>query len=107
MDALREFPFAFDLLKELGNRQLCVCRSDWNGQVTTLRKAGLAHHGVQSFLISTARSDAGAAGGSAQITRVRQAFGDVVETATGKQKRSVKPGRKLAVRQGFEPWVGL
>jgi hypothetical protein len=34
-------------------------------------------------------------------------FGDVVETATEEQKRSIKPGMELAVRQGFEPWVGF
>jgi hypothetical protein len=32
-------------------------------------------------------------------------FGDVGETGSAAQKRSMNPGGKLAVRQGFEPWV--
>ena len=38
---------------------------------------------------------------------VLQKFGDVVETGPPDQKRSMNPGVKLAVRQGFEPWIQL
>jgi integrase len=48
----------------------------------------------------------GAEDGSFGVRAVKN-FGDVVETATEEQKRSIKPGMELAVRQGFEPWVGL
>jgi hypothetical protein len=34
-----------------------------------------------------------------------QSRGDIVETAAPPPKRSIKTGGKLAVRQGFEPWV--
>ena len=37
----------------------------------------------------------------------KQEFGDVVETGSRTQKRSIDPGLKLAVRQGFEPWIQL
>ena len=36
-----------------------------------------------------------------------QKFGDVGETGSADQKRSMNPGGKLAVRQGFEPWIQL
>jgi len=36
--------------------------------------------------------------------RTVQSFGDGVETARRPQKRSIKTGGKLAVRQGFEPY---
>jgi hypothetical protein len=36
----------------------------------------------------------------------KQKFGDLVETGPD-VKRSINPGRKLAVRQGFEPWIQL
>jgi len=53
---------------DLGNRQLCIRRSDWNGQVTT-PKGGRTRHVPMTKRLT---------------------------------ERSIKPGRKLAVRQGFE-----
>ncbi len=43
--------------------------------------------------------------GRLQAGRGVQDFGDVGETAPRDEKRSINPGGKLAVRQGFEPWV--
>ena len=34
-----------------------------------------------------------------------QSCGDILAIAVPDQKRSMNPGGKLAVRQGFEPWV--
>ena len=45
--------------------------------------------------------------GPTQAGRGLQSFGDGVETASRDEKRSINPGIKLAVRQGFEPWVQL
>ena len=36
-----------------------------------------------------------------------QSCGDMLATGSPLQKRSIKTGTKLAVRQGFEPWVEL
>ena len=45
--------------------------------------------------------------GRRETAAVADDFGDMLETGAGIGKRSIKPGTKLAVRQGFEPWVGL
>ncbi len=50
----------------------------------------------------TARS-----GRTSPTRRTAKDFGDMLETGRRKKKDQDRTGTKLAVRQGFEPWVGL